>query len=156
MKINKKKLEKLIEQLDGIEKEASSAETKYEKQLEKIHPKYQRSAKNLVHYLAFRHQNIQDLQRSLGKLGLSRLGRAEGHVLASVIAVRNLLNLFSKSKKINVAKAAIEIKDKNKIIKSNTNALLGKKRKGSKSRIMVTFPTEAAEDKKLVETRATR
>lgn len=152
MKINKKKLEKLIEQLDGIEKEASSAETKYEKQLEKIHPKYQRSAKNLVHYLAFRHQNIQDLQRSLGKLGLSRLGRAEGHVLASVIAVRNLLNLFSKSKKINVAKAAIEIKDKNKIIKSNTNALLGKKRKGSKSRIMVTFPTEAAEDKKLVET----
>jgi pyruvate kinase len=151
MKINKKKLEKLIEQLDTIEKEAKSAEKKYKKQLDRVHPKDQNSAENLIHYLAFRHQNIQDLQRSLGKLGLSRLGRAESHVLASVTAVRNLLNLFLKSKKVNLAKATIAIKEGNKLIRSNTNALLGKKRKGSKARIMVTFPTEAGQDKKLVE-----
>lgn len=45
------------------------------------------SLRNLVHYLALRAEDIRDLQLELGNLGLSSLGRAEGHVLASIEAV---------------------------------------------------------------------
>ena len=80
------------DQLEQIENEAKALEKKYEKRLKKIHPENQKSALNLIHYLALRNKDIRDLQNTLGQLGISRLGRAESHVMASITAVKNLLN----------------------------------------------------------------
>lgn len=55
--------------------------------LEKVHPNYRDSAKNLVHYLAFRRRDLRPLQMRLAELGLSSLGRAESHVLATVMPI---------------------------------------------------------------------
>ena len=92
MKLKKKRIIELLNQLEQIESEAKTLEKKYEKRMEKIHPVNQKSAMNLIHYLALRNQDIRELQNTLGQLGISRLGRAEGHVLASIAAVKNLLN----------------------------------------------------------------
>jgi pyruvate kinase len=45
------------------------------------------SAANLVHYVALRQHDARALQDALSTLGLSSLGRAEAHVLATVDAV---------------------------------------------------------------------
>ena len=43
-------------------------------------PKHRASAVNLAHYLGLRKQDVRPLQRELAALGLSSLGRCEGHV----------------------------------------------------------------------------
>ena len=146
MKLKKKRIVEILEQLKQIENEAKALEKKYEKRLKKIHPENQKSALNLIHYLALRNQDIRDLQNTLGQLGISRLGRAESHVFASIAAVKNLLNKILKKEQIEEEKAPVSFKKGKKIIKANTSALLGKKLKGSKVRIMVTLPSDAADD----------
>jgi|GEM_PF-3427207 len=50
------------------------------------------SAANLAAYLAFRENDIRDLQDELATLGLSSLGRAEASVRATIAAVRAALD----------------------------------------------------------------
>ena len=44
-------------------------------------------ARNLVHYLALRQHDLRPIQHELAARGLSSLGRAEAHVLATIDAV---------------------------------------------------------------------
>jgi len=150
MKIKKKKLTVILNQLESIKKEAYSFEIKYAEHLAKIHPSNAESAKNLVHYLALRNQDIRELQNSLWELGISRLGRAESHVMASLISVENLLKALLYDDEFEADKPPISFKRGRKLLKSHTIELFGNKLKGSKVRIMVTFPATAAEDYKLV------
>ncbi len=150
MKLKKRRVVELLEQLEQIENEAKALEKKYEKRLKKIHPANQKSALNLIHNLALRNQDIRELQDTLGQLGISRLGRAESHVMASIAAVKNLLNKILKKEQVEVEKPAVSFKKGRKILRANTSSLLGKKLKGSRVRIMVTFPTDAADDDKFI------
>jgi pyruvate kinase len=150
MKLKKKRVAELLEQLELIESEAKDLEKKYQKRLKKVHPANQKSALNLIHYLALRNTDIRELQDTLGQLGISRLGRAESHVMASIAAVKNLLIKVLKKEQLEEKKPVVSFKKGRKILRSNTSALLGKKLKGSKVRIMVTLPTEAADDYKYI------
>jgi len=150
MKLKKKRVAALLEQLEQIESEAKELEQKYEKRLKKIHNDNQKSALNLIHYLALRNQDIRDLQGTLGQLGISRLGRAESHVMASIAAVKNLLKKILKKKQVKEDKPPVSFKKGRKTLRVNTSSLLGKKLKGSKVRIMVTLPTDAADDYKYI------
>jgi pyruvate kinase len=150
MKLKKKRVTELLEQLEQIESEAKDLEKKYEKRLKKVHPANHKSALNLIHYLALRNTDIRELQNTLGQLGISRLGRAESHVIASIAAVKNLLIKILKKEQLEEDKPLVSFKKGKKIIRTNTSALLGKKLKGSKVRIMVTLPTEAADDYKYI------
>ena len=150
MKLKKKKLSQLLEQLEEIKEQAVQFEKKYYKELEKVHPSNLKSAKNLIHYLALRNQDIREIQNALWQLGISRLGRAESHVMASIISVQNILQGILNELPIEFEKPEINFNKGRKILKANTSSLLGKKLKGSKVRIMVTLPTEAADDYKLV------
>ena len=49
------------------------------------------SALNLAHYLALRRRDLRPLQRRLAALGLSSLGRLEGRVMPTLVAVRRAL-----------------------------------------------------------------
>jgi len=68
MKLKKKRVIELLEQLEQIESEAKDLEKKYAKRLKKVHPANQKSALNLIHYLALRNQDIRELQDTLGQL----------------------------------------------------------------------------------------
>ncbi len=150
MKLKRKKLTQLLQQLDDIKQKAAEFENKYLNELEKIHPSNLESAKNLIHYLALRNQDIREIQDTLWQLGISRLGKAESHVMASIISVQNILRGILNELTIESEKPEISFKRGRKILKANTTSLLGKKLKGSQVRIMVTLPTEAADDYKLV------
>jgi pyruvate kinase len=150
MKLKKRRVVELLEQLEQIQVAAIESEKKYEKKISKINQQNQKSALNLIHYLALRNQDIRELQDTLGQLGISRLGRAESHVMASIVAVTNLLKKILKKKQVKDEKPPVSFKKGRKILKANTSSLLGKKLKGSKVRIMVTLPAEAADDYKYI------
>jgi pyruvate kinase len=111
-----------------------------------VHPDHRQDAINLLHYLALRRIDVRQLQRSLGALGLSSLGRCEPHVLATVHSVRaavegNVVVQESSVSSFDEGRSALD---------RNTDALFGSRPEGRVPRVMVTLPTEAADDYQLV------
>jgi pyruvate kinase len=150
MAYDKKNLESLLAKLEDIAGKSNALEEKHADELQTLHPKYIESARNMLHYLGLRQVDIRLLQQKLGELGITRLGRAESHVMASLIAANNILKRLINSQKRDPLTSYITIPQGLQLVRSNTTSLLGKKLKGSKVRIMVTLPTEAAKDKKLI------
>ena len=147
MKLKKTKLAKILERIDELISNAEKFEKKFKKEIAKVHPEFRQSAINLVHYISLRTQDISDLQDDLGSLSISRLGKAESHVMASMLAIRKIVAKLLEQEDKKYDKPAVTIKKGKKYIQRHTNALLGKKIKGSRTRIMVTLPTDSAEDK---------
>ena len=81
----------LWQQLQTIRERAEALEARFEPELQQVHPNFAASARNLLHYVALRQFDIGELQDKLAELGLSSLGRAEHHVLASIHAVQHAL-----------------------------------------------------------------
>jgi pyruvate kinase len=136
-------------ELERILDDAGAFEERYRVQLEQLHPEQLKSGLNLLHYLALRHRDSRDLQSELGVLGLSSLGRAEAHVLANVHAVLHAVRAL-QGRRGKPRKGPVTFKQGKKLIRRHTRALLGKKVKGSPIRIMVTLPSEAADDYRLI------
>jgi len=101
---------------------------------------------NLVHYLALRHGDVRHLQRWLGARGLSSLGRCEAHVLATVESVRTALD----GTEPQPGPTAESFEAGRSALDRNTDALFGARPPGRVPRIMVTLPSEAADDFALV------
>src|SRR5271157_3495671 len=108
------------------------------------------SARNLVDYLALRRFDLRTTQRKLAELGLSSLGRSEGHVLYNLDVVLMILyrlaGLSPPSRKVG----GITPSEGKRILDRNADRLLGHSRKGRSVRIMVTMPREAATEYGLV------
>ena len=85
-------LEQLIENVGSLRTLTQAMEQSLASELAPISLAHQRSAKNLLHYLALRQHDLRELQSQLSRLGLSSLGRSEAHVLASLNAVWEALH----------------------------------------------------------------
>jgi len=109
------------------------------------------SAANLLHYVALRRQDIRTLQEKLELMGISSLGRSEGHVLYNIDAViRILQRLAHEPVVIEPAVEGVSPLEGRQILESNTQALFGPSEPGREVRMMATMPTEAATDYTLV------
>jgi pyruvate kinase len=117
-----------------------------------IHPNYQHSARNLLHYLSLRRRDLRPLQLRLAALGLSSLGRAEAHVLATIDEVLNVLNRLVQRTCVatDIETAVIDFSHGERLLTEHTNVLLGEPTLGRGVRIMVTMPSAAADDYLLV------
>lgn len=144
------KIQQLIDQLNSLIKLAPKAAASYKDQLKNIHPNFQKSAQNLVHYRAMRSIDIRKLQKDLGNLGLSRLAKAESHLMAGLQINKAILKSLLENKPIKFKANDLSVKKGQRLIKTNAKALLGYRSKGRRTRIMVTLPTEAAFDDQLV------
>lgn len=136
--------------MDDIIARAMELEEKYKDQLERVHPNFQQSARNLVYYRAMRSDDIRDLQKRLGWMGISRLAKAESHTLSSLYITRSVLTAFLQDEPVRIQPAGLSIKEGNRLARANAKALLGFRAKGRRTRIMVTLPSEAAEDYQMV------
>ena len=111
------------------------------------------SARNLLQYLALRRHDLRDLQDPLIALGLSSLGRSEGHVQASVDAVLRMLGILAGQPMPPPAHPApIGCARSRSLLTARARGLLGPSPRGRPTRIMVTMPSEAAADPELVRT----
>lgn len=110
------------------------------------------SAANLAAYIGLRRHDLRPLQRRLADLGLSSLGRCEGHVLATldavIAALRHMHGVPGSAHHRQRVAAAME--KERALLKRHTDRLLGEAAGGRWTRFMVTLPTEAADDPSFV------
>lgn len=150
MKIKKSKIELLINEIDQLIKGCEEAEIEFASYLSNVHPNYEVSARNLVHYRALRTIDIRGIQKRLGSLGLSRFARAQSHVLASLKSTQRILQSMISQEPASSERYFLSIKKGEKLIRTHAKALLGYRSKGRRTRIMVTQPTAAAYDEDLI------
>lgn len=109
------------------------------------------SAENLVHYLAVRRQDLRELQNRLSNEGLSSLGRMESGVLRNLDAViRTLDDTLGEGDAPSPDNADAHTDPPPEALARNAAALLGGTPEDRSTRIMVTLPSEAADDRDLV------
>ena len=115
-------------------------------------PSYHYSAFNAACYLALRRRDLRSLQKALVPLGLSSLGRCEGHVLASLDAVIAALAAMchARNSPLPERPSLRHFTRAEKILEQNTRLLLPKPAARRRVRIMVTLPLEAATDYKWI------
>lgn len=107
---------------------------------------YAPSALNLAHYLALRHRDLRPLQERLMTAGLSSLGRMESRVMATLDAVGHILALACKDAVPPARSAAGDFFAGRSRIAAQADTLLGAPSRESPVRLMVTLPSQAAED----------
>jgi pyruvate kinase len=106
------------------------------------------SAVNLARYIALRRRDLRGLQEALMPLGLSSLGRCEARVLANLDAViASLAAVVGKqlSPPIQHPRPAVFYRG-TRLLGRHTETVFGPEPAGRQVRIMVTLPSEAAED----------
>lgn len=121
-------------------------------QLRLIAREHRLSARNLVHYVAMRRRDLRGLQTRLADLGLSSIGRSEGHALSSVNNVITLANRLLGRHSEPAVEAPCDQAVGAKLLAKHTQMLLGAARSDRAVRIMVTMPSEAAHDYPLIRT----
>jgi len=120
--------------------------------LQQVHPSYRESARNLIHYLAMRRNDLRELQGELARIGVSSLGRAESHVLASVDKVLGILHKLSDRPWQSMAPSEpVGSESSRRLLVQHTEETLGAAPKGRTVRIMVTLSSDAALDFGLVQ-----
>jgi pyruvate kinase len=141
--------------IELIISKALELEKEHKSRISLVHPKYQQSAQNLLHYLAFRSFDTNQLQKDLRGLGLSSLTSIGAHVMSSLLNIQYILDKLLDIKNPMNPKGFLSPKQSQKLLRRNTKLLFGYKSKNRETRIMVTMPEMAAENsafvKKLIE-----
>ncbi|MGE0682187.1 MAG: pyruvate kinase [Candidatus Binatia bacterium] len=145
-------LEPLLVHIGSLRARTQAIEQSLAAELARIHPEYQHSAKNLLHYLALRQYDLRELQSQLSYLGLSSLGRSEAHVLATLNAVWAVLHSLAgrRPPSFEAFVPPVDFATGPALLQQHAEVLLGPPGPGSTVRIMVTMPSEAAVNYALV------
>ena len=138
----------VLAELMAIRAEMVKEVAKLQRRLDAVHPHYRESARNLLHYLVLRRRDLRPLQLRLATLGLSSLGRADSHVLATVDAVLDTLHHLTGADWQPPAEefAITDFAKGEQLLAEHTEHLFGPANAGRGVRIMVTMPSEAADD----------
>jgi pyruvate kinase len=144
-------LQQLTKQVQHLRQEVLDSEKTRQADLERAAPECRASARNLIHYLAARQHDLRELQRGLARLGLSSLGRMEANVLPTLNAV--LLALHGLAGEVTPGEFHLgpggpdtDLDSGDRLLHRHTLRLLGPEPVKRHVRIMVTMPSEAAED----------
>ncbi len=150
MKVKHEKIAEIITDLHRVIEEMLLEEELHKASLDNVHQDYAVSARNLVHYRAFRKFDLRSTQKRLRNLALTRFANAEGHILASLTNTLFILKKLIDQEAGPAHKPKLSIKKGKRLLTKNTKALLGYRSKGRRVRIMVTQPTAAAYDYQMV------
>ena len=145
-------IEEVLRELESIRADMIDLERRRADQIDGIPASHRAGARNLLHYLALRRRDIRPLQEKLARLGLSSLGRAESHVLATVDAVLEVLRHLAGRPRRPMEETSPAAAFDQGIDRLGAHAvdLLGPEPAERAVRIMVTMPGEASEDYLLV------
>ena len=145
-------IDSIISQLQPIRLEVLQAEQHFREELDHVHLANLQSARNLVHYMSLRRHDIRELQEDLGRLALSSLGRLESHVTATLDALLALLYRIAGKEWHGraIEETFAEFDSGSVLLEKHTAESLGEAPAGRNVRIMVTMPSEAADDPYLV------
>jgi pyruvate kinase len=145
-------IESIISRLQPIRLEVLQAEQHFREELDHVYLGNLQSARNLVHYLSLRRHDIRELQQDLGRLALSSLGRLESHVIATLEALLDLLYKIAGKEwpGRSIEETFAEFDSGSALLEKHAVEALGEAPADRNVRIMVTMPSEAANDPSLV------
>jgi len=144
-------LERTLSSLRALREQAVEFEAAHAAECEALDPRYRNSARNLLHYLSIRQHDIRSLQQDLHALGLSSLGVAEAHALATLNAVIANLDAIVGAGASPAPTPPVDFVTGPMLLRDHTRQLLGPTPRHRSVRIMVTMPSEAATDGRLIE-----
>lgn len=150
MLFNKTSLNNILLQLDDILNRILEFETQHEHLIQKVHPNYTQSARNLIHYLAIRTFDNNALQKALIENNLPNTASSESHILQSILSLKAIIHSLLKQPEFDIDHNFVEPKEAIKLLSKHSNAIFGKPNKKRHTRIMVTQPTTASEDPQFV------
>jgi pyruvate kinase len=145
-------LQQLSEKLYALRMEMIQLEGTLLADQNNLYEGHRRSAQNLTHYLALRRHDIRHIQTRLAELGLSSLGRTEGHVMNTLQSVVKVLAVLAGTE-VNyppLQEHPVEIGEGRRFLEKNTDDLFGPCPPDRRVRIMVTMASEAASNYPLV------
>ncbi|WP_128000777.1 pyruvate kinase [Piscinibacter defluvii] len=141
----------LLVELQGLRRAMADCEQRLADWIAAVHPSQAASARNLAHYLAMRSVDARGLQDRLARLGLSSLGRAESHVMATLDKVIGLLHVLLGRPWQALADEPAGFRLGRALLEGQAQRLFGPPPPGRRVRMMVTLPAEAAHDAALVD-----
>lgn len=146
----KDKLQEIVEALNSIIEKMYEFENKYRSQINNVHPNYSYSAKNLVHYLAMRSFNINVFQENLEDIGLPVTLESQNNILFSLLNLRTVVYSLLDYKLSDEDQGFLSNREVKKIHEENSKALFGTIKNKRRTAILVTQPTEAADDEDFI------
>ncbi len=138
--------EELGRQLALIEAGLHQLANTHRADISQVHSVHSRDALNLIHYVALRQHDVRRLQWQLTRRGLSSLGRSEPYVLATVLSTMSAL----RGERPVLGEDVLDFEEGRAALDTNTDNLFGPRPPSRVVRIMVTLPSEAADDYSLV------
>lgn len=88
-------LASVLDKLEALRLHALALEQWHASSLLHVQRKYQKSAQNLIHYVALKSVDLEELQSCLPTFGLASIEGMEGHVLASLACVTDAARALS-------------------------------------------------------------
>jgi pyruvate kinase len=148
---NERKLRNLISELKALRQHMLTVEARFGRSVSELRGSRRRSANNFAHHLALRNHVSSNLQGRLQSLGLSLPDGSE-HVIADVERALKILKRLAaaSSSPFGGEWFSRSFMKSKKVIEARTRDLLGHKPGERCVRIMVTVPTEAADDPRYV------
>lgn len=141
----------LIEQVDELMDTLQEYAAKHQDKVDRVHPSHREGASNLLHYAHLRTHDFRSLQAGLASIGATRLSTTEPAVLARLKSARNVLSAYAgeplKFTGEDVVNAFALADD---LLEARAERLLGPLQQDEHSRIIVTLPSESAEDPQII------
>ena len=138
---------RLAAEIDQLLSELDAQQELYAADIAAVADEHQVGARNIVDYAYLRTLNLGPLQEGLSSLGATRLSTAEPNVRARLKAARNVLGAISGTGfSYPYADVADAFQQADALLEEHTEEVLGIANDGEHSRIMVTLPSELADD----------
>lgn len=146
---NHRKINALLNKVVALENAAIKTAAANSSLLHSTHPAHAPSAKNLLHYLSLRSNDMRSLQRDLSHVAVSSLSHSEAYTLNNLQKIHYLLGCLAERPDKNKPDL-LDAFAAEQILKQNSEGLLGTFSFRGQTKIMVTLPTEAGSDYSLV------
>ncbi|WP_036665306.1 pyruvate kinase [Paludibacterium yongneupense] len=138
----------LIAELERLVAASEAIESEFQRELDAVHPSQYESARNLLHYLAMRRIDLRSTQHRLARLGLSSLGRIEAHVQATLVSVLQALCRMARQplSRCRLPRDPLDFERGGELLSLHAASVLGAPPAGRRTRIMVTAPSQLADE----------
>jgi pyruvate kinase len=142
----------LARRIDAIRRRCLTLEERHASSLQQVTRGLRPSARNLLHYVALRQDDLRDLQDDLAVRGLSSLGRCDSHVMSALEALRRVLGRLSGDTAVErvASQAPVDLHGGAARLRRHATQLFGPGSSKRWVRIMVTMPAAAARDYPMV------
>jgi pyruvate kinase len=144
-------LAQTVGRLDALLAALDQAEVEHAANIAAVAEVHRSGALNLVHFTTMRQLDLRELQGDLMDLGITSQAAAGADVRAKVVAARTLVAALQGEFDVeDLDELRRALTRGESILETNSRALFGPMREGRPTRIMVTLPSEAAQEPDLV------